>query len=116
MALEIHSGDLRYRIQLCSPVETKNNEGGVERTYTTFLTTFAAIRGIDTRRVNEAAATALLHSKDFYIRWTQERQDAITKDWRLIYQGDTYTINEIENINEKGRYIRLTAKNKSPNG
>lgn len=113
MALSIHSGDLRYRIELKSPVETKNDEGGVERSYTSQIITYAAIRAIDTRRVNEAAATALLHSKDFYIRWSETREDSITKDWILIYQGDTYTIHEIENIDEKGRFIRLTAKFKA---
>ena len=112
MALSIHSGDLRYRIQLKSPTETKNEEGGVERTYTTQITTFAAIRGINTRRLNEAAATALLHSKDFFIRWTEERQDQITKDWILVYNGATYLIHEMENIDEDGRFIRITARSK----
>lgn len=117
MAVELHSGDFRYSIALWQPVETQNEEGGMERSFSLAFTTLAAIRSINTRRLNEAAAVALLHSQDFFIRYVESRPFPST-GWQIIYNGKTYTISESLRVNQKsegdewGRFIRLTAASK----
>lgn len=113
MAVKITSGELRYQVTLKSPTEVKNDESGYEVTgYTDQFTTMAAIKAVSGRRIVEANAEVLLHSRDFYLRWTTARQ-AITKDWILTYNGSDYTIHEIEMMDQGAKFIRLTAKAKT---
>lgn len=113
MAVTINSGDLIFGIILRQPAKTTNTQGGREVAYTDKIITRAAIRELSSQRASDPQATALLNSKDFYIRWSQERQ-GITKDWIIEYDSEYYTINEIQKFDQdRQRFIRINAKVKT---
>jgi SPP1 family predicted phage head-tail adaptor len=114
MAINIKTADLRHKVILKKPgTKTKNNEGGLQYgPYTEVMVTFAAIKEISQSRVNEANATALLNSKDFFIRWSTPWEE-IDKDWIISYKGEDYIIHEVENMEEKNLFFRITAKVKT---
>lgn len=113
MALKINSGDLRHSIVLKYSIKGQNNQGGKTLLeWIVGIKTSAAIYPVSNSRINEANASAMLDSKDFYIRWAEERKQ-IDKNWVIEYDSKVWQINSVENINEKQRFIRLNAKVKS---
>lgn len=112
MASKIHSGDLKFRVAFKAPEETVNSEGGRELAYPdTTIETWSAIKDVRQYRTSEGEAVSLIGIKEFFIRWTEERE-AIGKDWLLVYRGDEYTIHEAANLNNEKVFIRIVARKK----
>lgn len=108
MAVKIHSGDLRYKVQVLAPAESQNEEGGRERSFSIQVTTWAAVRNMSNFRVEDP--TALLDTKEFFIRYVPTR--VVSVDHLLIYNGHVYVVNGVEVVEEQQRFIKITAKNK----
>lgn len=106
----ISAGELKKPIILKSPVETVNDEGGTVITHPVdTISTFAKVQGFHEGRVSEANYSTMNYGKNFYIRYSTGRE-LINKDWLLRYEGENYTIHEIERMNEDKRFIRIMAK------
>lgn len=113
MAKEIHSGDIKHRIVLKQPTTTVNNEAGRELTYpTNTIETFAAIKDVRQYRTEEGSAVTILNVKEFFIRWTEDRE-VVNKDWLLVYDSRNYTIHEVSNLNNEKKFIRIAARVKT---
>jgi SPP1 family predicted phage head-tail adaptor len=105
----IPAGLLNKPITFKQPSSLKNDEGGVENTYSEYLTTRAYVEGFNQYRTTEADAAGLIGAKDFYIRWSLDRE-TINKDFLIEYKGLDWTIHKIETIEEKQKFLRFTAK------
>jgi SPP1 family predicted phage head-tail adaptor len=112
MAVRINIGDLKHQVVFKQPTSSLNDEAGVEKAFVSAITTWAAVRNSDIRRVTEASQSYLVGSLDFYIRWSSANE-AITKDWLLEYMTESYTIHEIERMNQENKFIRITAKTRT---
>ena len=111
--MKIGAGAFTKSIVLKAPTTTRNSEGGRELTFpTNTIQTWARVDEINSQRVMEAGATALIGTKIFYFRYA-ERMLNVTKDWILVYNGKNYTISNIEQVDEKEKFIKITAKAKS---
>lgn len=111
MALKISSGDLTERVVLKQPASSLNNEGGIEYDFDspeTEIETWAMIDKPNVKRTTEALAEVLVQSLDFYVRKNSNTYP-ITKDWIVEYDGEQYTINEVDKFIQEN-YIRITAK------
>lgn len=109
MAISIKAGDLNRPITLRQPVKLVNDEGGTEADYSAeTIKTKACVKEVSQYRSSESAGVSITDSKDFFIRWSSTRQ--IKKDWLIDYEGQKYTIHEIERIEEKYSFIRLRGK------
>ena len=87
---------MRHKVLFKLPSTSQNDEGGIEvDTYTTTITTWAFVREVNQARAVEITGSALLHTKEIYIRWAEAR-DVITKDWLVTYRGEDYVIHEKE--------------------
>jgi SPP1 family predicted phage head-tail adaptor len=107
----IPAGLINKPVTFKQPVSSLNDEGGKEVTFTDAISTRAFVDRFNQYRANEVEAVALIGALDFYIRWAASRE-AITKDWLINYKGSDYTIHQIEQINQKQKFIRFTAKAK----
>lgn len=111
MPIKISSGDLTERVVFKQPVSSLNDEGGIERDYSTpvtTLTTWAMVERFNIKKTSEALSESLVGSLDFYVRESSAK-DAITKDWIITYNGEDYTISEIDPF-AVDDHIRFTAK------
>ena len=111
MAVEISSGELKHKIVFKQPSSLKNDEGGIRKTYTTFLETWAKVDRFNQYRTTEAEAAVLIGALDFYVRHSTDREQ-ITKDFLINYRNQDYTIHKIERIEQKEKFLRFTAKAK----
>jgi head-tail adaptor len=109
MAKQIHSGELRHKVVFRQPTSSLNDEGGIERTYSDQIATFAKVEKFNQHRTTEAFADVLAGALDFTIRWSSANE-AINKDWLIRYQGKDWVIHLIEPLEQKTKFIRFTAK------
>jgi SPP1 family predicted phage head-tail adaptor len=91
MAINVNAGDFKKKVVFKQPTVTKNSEGGIEKGYTVQITTWAAERKIDQRRVLEAGAQSLVDTRLLYIRYAASRS-VIAKDWLIEIDGADYVI------------------------
>ena len=109
MAVEITSGQLKHKVVFKQPISSLNEQKEKTITYSDSILTWAKVERFNQYRTTEAEAATLIGSLDFYIRYSSDRE-AITKEWLLNYKGQDYTIHQIELIEQKGKFIRFTAK------
>lgn len=109
MAQSITSADLRHKVVFKQPTSSLNDEAGIEKTFATALTTWAAVRGVSSSRVTEANSNYLVDGLDFYVRYSSQIEP-VTKDWLIEYKAENYTIHEIVVMDQENRFVRFTAK------
>lgn len=111
MAVILDSGALRHFVTVKQPTFFLNDEGGRETVYTTLVSTVVVVENIANTR--ESDPVALLDTKNFYIRWASDR--IITADHILIYKNILYTVNGVQLIEERDRWIKINAKARGTN-
>lgn len=112
MAVEITSGDLKYKVLFKQPVSSLNDEGGKEFSFSPPASTIeknAAVRNASNNRATEARATALSEALDIFVRYSAS-MDVVTKDSLITYNSEDYVIHQIEHVDQRKEWIRYTAK------
>jgi SPP1 family predicted phage head-tail adaptor len=107
----IPAGMINKPVVFKQPSSLKNDEGGIEKTFTDAIETRAFVDRFNQYRTTEAEAVTLIGALDFYVRWAASRE-AITKEWLINYKGQDYTIHKIEHLDQREKFIRFTAKAK----
>lgn len=109
--MAIATGSMTQRVVFKQPASSLNNEGGKEKTFTSFWITYAARENYkDFRRV-EVPGTAIVGTFDFYVRWCSNSL-AITKDYLIENEGKDFTISNIDRNSYVKQFIKFTAKAK----
>jgi SPP1 family predicted phage head-tail adaptor len=100
-------GQMRDKITFKTPVNTPVGGGGTSTTYNDVLTDWCQAKQYDSTREQVEQQTAL---KTVY-RFTLRCRAGFVPDKSMlvVYEGKDYTINGVDEINERGRYWRITA-------
>lgn len=102
----MYAGQLRHTIILQSPETTKNAKGRTVTTYTDKARVQAAIADVSGREFYEAMAYHAQDITTFTIRWRSD----VRADWRVVHNGRTYGIVEVNHLGYRGDFIRLKTK------
>lgn len=96
-------GKLRHRITLQSKVTVKDPEGIVTETWTDVATVWAAVEPIRGREYFQAAAVNAENTVRFRIRY----RSGITPVMRVVYNGRTFNVQSVIDVDERYREIQL---------
>jgi SPP1 family predicted phage head-tail adaptor len=100
-------GDRRHKATFKSPVSISVGGGGSSTTYTPVLTDWVEVKQWNSTRDQVEQQTTLKTVYRFKVR---VRAGFVPDKSMLVeYEGKDYTINGIEDINERGRYWLITA-------
>lgn len=97
------SEELRHRITL-QVLETITNENGFEvEAWVDFKDLWAKVENLHGREYFEAAAVQAENTVKFTIRYTDE----IDTSMRILFKGNQYNINSIDNIKYRNKFIEI---------
>ena len=103
----INAGDYKHKISIYQEVETEDGAGFKEKTQSIILTTRAKIK-------TTKGYTLLKNNTDFeqaYANFTIRFPKAeITRDMLIEYKGKTYTIEYLNNVDERNIELEIQAK------
>ncbi|WP_343692767.1 phage head closure protein [Chitinophaga sp.] len=104
-------GQMRQKITIQSPVSTAVGGGGVETTYTEVLTDWVEARPLSSSRELSEYQTVIKNGYRFTIRY----RNGFTPDksMLIVYKGKNYTVNSIEQVEERQKYWRIVGVEKS---
>jgi SPP1 family predicted phage head-tail adaptor len=103
----INAGEYRHKISIIQVVENEDDAGFKERTESIILKTYAKVKttkGFTLIKNNTDFEQA--HT-NFTIRFPKKK---ITRDMQIKYKGKTYTIEYLNNIDEKDVELEIQAK------
>jgi SPP1 family predicted phage head-tail adaptor len=102
----MRAGELRHRITLKQPVTTTNANEEDITTYATVATVWAAIDWGSGRRYEAAKQLDAEVQGVIRIRYRSD----VKAYWRIEYDGRTFEIISLANVQERGRELVLTCK------
>lgn len=113
MAVKLHSGLLKQRVEFFEPTTTVNDQGGKDKTYSVAISTRAYVTATDDFRAQMANATALVGTVRVFIRFRASAL-LIRKDWLIRYNGKDHVIHSIGSAEgeDKKTYLEFLAKSK----
>ena len=102
----IDAGTLKDRCSILEPTFISNGRGGYDASYAVNTTVWCnASPARDTRQLEEAAIN-FDQPMTFIIR---VQEVALTNDWKIIFNGRTYTIHSIVDIDNRYQYWSIFA-------
>ena len=103
---DIHAGMLRHKIELQRQQRTPDGIGGFEVVWETYLTTFAYIAPLSGTEslVGMQIQDSVTHR--IYMRY----KDGILAEDRVLFQGRTFNIRSVLDLEERRRYIEMRAE------
>jgi len=101
----ISIGRLRYKCELKSPTDTSDGAGGRSQTYSTIANIFADIRPMGG---DEAYRQGKVQTKNTHKIYMRQRSD-MSADYIIVYEGRTFQIQNIKNVDERDRFFEITA-------
>lgn len=106
-------GSFRHDVAVMEPVAEAVDEYG-RRTvsYERRCMVKAAVSDVSGRKFYEAAAHQLQNTVTFTTRWIF----GISPAWKLVFQGITYQIDQINHLRYKRDFIRIKAHAVEPEG
>jgi len=93
-------------IELFTYTQTTSASGFVESTPVSYWITRAEVEPLKSSRGQEAYQTILQSGYVFKMRYRADK--AVSKDMTLRYNGQDLTIHSIENVQEEGRFLKVT--------
>lgn len=100
-------GQMRHKITFKAPVSVPLGGGGTSTTYEEVFTDRCEAKQLSSSRDLVEQQTTLTTMYQFKLRW---RTGFVpSKSMQIAYDGQDYSINSIEDVNERGRFWRITA-------
>lgn len=97
----------RKRVQLVGVTVTQNVEGTNVNTAQAAIDTWAEVRNPSGFRQFINGMSLLGETKDFFIRY--DFGVVLTKTWHIVYDGKKWVPSQVQKIDEKKFYYRITA-------
>lgn len=104
----INAGILKDTATLIQPTYTPNGRGGNTVDYTSFGVVWCSAIPVRDNRKLEQAAINYNQAYKFIIR---VQNVSLTNDWRITFNGKTYTIHSIIDIDQRYQYWEILAYN-----
>ena len=103
----INAGKYNKKIKIYSPVITKDSDGFQSKTTTVIMQPYAAVK-------TTRGMTLIRNGSDFekaYTNFTiRYPRTAINRDMLIEFNGKTYTIEYLNNVNEENVELEIQAK------
>ena len=106
---QITTGDLKDRLTLKSPTYTPDGQGGNTITYSDYGVVWCMAKPATNTRSLQESQLIFDEAMKFTIRVSEV---AITADWQLIFNGRTFTIHTIDDIEGRYQYYVIVAISK----
>lgn len=100
---EINAGFLKDRAQLMAPSYVTDNYGQTTITYTLQQEVWAGVKNASNSRQLQEAQVIFEDASYLYIRYGVQ----ITADYQIIFEGKTYTIYSIQDIENRFQYYQI---------
>jgi SPP1 family predicted phage head-tail adaptor len=105
----IDPGRLKTRLQVQSPVEVDDGQGGVVRTYTTLATVWAAVTPLAARAAASGSVEADAEGATIKVRIILRSNFSLTLQHRLVDGARIYRIAAIRDRDDR-RFIEIDAE------
>ena len=106
----MRSGELRKRVEIQETVETRDEYGGITPGWITVYRAWALVEDLTGRELYQAQQTSEQATARFTIRYRKEfKNDGLTSKMTILYQGKTYNIKSISDIEQAHREIEIMA-------
>ena len=99
----MRSGNLKHKIDIQEPIETKNSFGEIESTWQTFVIAYASIVPISGKEYFSSSRLNSEVTHKLEIRYTQN----ILPKMRVSYGERVFNIESVINIREERKTIQL---------
>lgn len=100
-------GQMRHKITFKAPTSVPVGGGGTATTYAEVLTDRCEAKQLTSSRDLVEQQTTLTTTYTFKLRWRTGFTPS--KSMLITYEGQDYSINSIEYVNERSRFWRITA-------
>lgn len=104
-SFQIHAGELRHRIAIQNYTETLGDIGNPVRTWTTATTRWGKIIPVSSREIIEGRQVEGRATHRIIMRY----YSALTRESRLVYNSRTFHIENIIDIEERGKVHVIVA-------
>lgn len=98
-------GELRKRIELQSPVDTIDSYGQATRSWSTYATVYAAIVPSSGQENTIAEAMQVQQTHTITIRYRSD----VAATHRALFSGRQLNFQFVRNIDERNRWLEITA-------
>lgn len=105
----ISAGDLKDRLTLLQPTYTADGQGGTTITHATYGIVWCKAKPANNLRSLQESQLVFNEAMMFTIRASQVN---ITADWQLEFNGRTYTIHTIDDVDNRYQYLLIVALSK----
>ena len=105
----ISAGDLKDRLTLLQPTYTPDGQGGNTVSYSPYGVVWCRAGSPNNTRQLQEAQLTFYDAAEFIIRFSQV---PLTPDWQIEFQGKTYTIFSVYDIEHRYQYYRIIAYSK----
>ena len=103
-------GELRKRIEILEVVETRDGYGGITPSWITAYRAWAKVEDLTGRELYQAEQTSEQATARFTIRYRKEfKNDGLTSKMTILYQGKTYDIKSISDLEQAHREVEMMA-------
>lgn len=99
-------GQLNQRISFLVPERETNEGGGVDTKYRVDIPIWASVKRKNGFRSVQSGIDGIETTVDFYARQSVVL-DGVNKDFLILYRGKSYSIQDIERMNEESKFIRF---------
>lgn len=99
----MRAGELRHRVTLQQPAETRNEYGEAERTWSHVATVWAAVEPLSGREYFDSQQRQAAVSTRITLRY----QPGITPHMRVLFGARVYEIDSVIDIEERHREMQL---------
>jgi SPP1 family predicted phage head-tail adaptor len=106
----ITAGDLKDRATLLSPTYTVDGQGGNTITYAQYGVVWCMAKPATNSRTLQEAQLVFNEAMKFTIRYSEV---AITADWRIEFNGRTFIIHTLDDIENRYQYLEILAYSKN---
>jgi len=107
------AANLNRRIVIKSLAQTKDAQGGIVDTWTTYLTVWAQVNNLsgNERKLTNSGGQVAEARTEFTIRYAN-----VTASHKIEYNGKTYNIKHVNDYKEEHRFMILTCDTGLNNG
>lgn len=102
----INAGNLKDRLTLQQPIYSSNGRGGTETTWGNDISVWCEAMPNKGGRALEQAAVKFDQPIKFIIR---VQDIPLAQDWRIIFNGKTYLIHSVTDIEQRYEYWEIQA-------
>jgi SPP1 family predicted phage head-tail adaptor len=102
----INAGNLKDVLTLQQPIYTSDGQGGAITTWGNDVTVWCEANPNSGARELEQAAVKFDQPIRFIIR---VQNIPLAQDWRILYNGKTYLIHSVHDIEQRYQYWQITA-------